>query len=145
MMGPPRAPLRLARPLLTSKVMRFVAAIILFAHGLAHIPGFVAPWRLSTKFPYKTTIFAGHLDVGRFGARVVGGLWLLMAINFAIVAWAAKQGAAWWPLGALEAAVGSLLLCLVDLPEAGIGVAVDVVLIAVIFAWRAGLGLLRLS
>ena len=125
--------------------MRFVAAFILLAHGLAHITGFVAPWRLSKKFPYKTTIFAGHLDIGRFGARVVGGLWLLMAINFALVAWAAKEGAAWWPLGALEAAVGSLLLCLVEWPEASIGVAVDVALIVVIFAWRAGLGLIRLS
>ena len=125
--------------------MNYVVAIILLVHGLCHLPGFVAPWRLSSKFPYRTTALAGHLDIGRVGARVVGVLWLSLVIDFALVAWAAYAGAAWWPLGALMAASGSLLLCLVDWPETSIGAAIDVALIVVIFVWRASLGLIRLG
>ena len=128
-----------------STIVNIVAAIILLSHGLAHMPGFASRWRLSPRFPYKTTILAGHLDVGDIGAKVVGALWLLLVIDFAIVAWGAYEGASWWPLGTLAAASGSLLLCLIDWPETSIGVAIDVVLIVIVFVWRAGLGLIRLS
>jgi len=125
--------------------MRIVAAIILLVHGISHLPGFEGPWKLSARFPYKTTILAGRLDVGDVGAKVVGVLWLLLVIDFAIVAWAAYVGAAWWPLGALVAASGSLLLCLVDWPETSVGVVIDVALIVIIVIWKSGLGLIRLG
>jgi hypothetical protein len=128
-----------------STIVNIVAASILVIHGLSHLPGFVGPWRLSAKFPYKTTILAGRLDVGDVGAKVVGGLWLLLVIDFAVVAWAAYVGAAWWPLGALGAASGSLLLCLVDWPEMSIGAVIDVALIVIIVIWKSGLGLIRLG
>ena len=126
-------------------MLNVVVAIILLMHGLAHLPGFERPWKLSARFPYRTTILAGRLDVGDVGAKVVGVLWLLLVIDFAIVAWAAYVGAAWWPLGALAAASGSLLLCLVDWPEMSIGVVIDVALIVVIVVWKSGLGLTRLG
>jgi len=82
--------------------------------------------------------------VGFIGAKVVGALWLLLVIDFAFVAWAALRGLAGWHLGVLQAAVGSLLLCLVDWPETRLGVAIDVALIVVVGVWRSGLGLIRL-
>ena len=125
--------------------MTIVAAILLMIHGLGHLPGFVGPWKLSARYPYKTTILAGRLDVGDLGAKVVGALWLLLVIDFALVAWAAYEGASWWPLGTLAAASASLLLCLVDWPETSIGVVVDIALILIIVIWKSGLGVIRLG
>jgi hypothetical protein len=64
--------------------MRFVVALILFAHGFAHLVGFVVPWRMATlpQMPYKTTVLANSLDVGKTGIRVVGIVWLLVAVWF---------------------------------------------------------------
>jgi hypothetical protein len=128
-----------------STALNVVAAMVLLLHGLSHLPGFVGPWRLSPDFPYKTTILRGRLDVGDVGAKVVGVLWLLLVIDFAAVAWVAYAGAPWWPLGALAAAAGSLLLCLIDWPETMIGVVIDIVLIIIIVIWQSGLGLIRLG
>ena len=113
--------------------------------GSAICPGSSVRGRLSARFPYKTTILAGRLDVGDVGAKVVGALWLLLVIDFALVAWAAYEGASWWPLGTLAAASASLLLCLVDWPETSIGVVVDIALILIIVIWKSGLGVIRLG
>ena len=45
--------------------MRFVLALLLVAHGVAHLVGFVASWKLATlaELPYKTTVFSGRVDV----------------------------------------------------------------------------------
>jgi hypothetical protein len=126
-------------------VLNVVAAGILLVHGLAHLPGFVGRWKLSARFPYKTTILGGRLDVGDVGAKVVGVLWLMLVIDFAVVAWLAYRGAPSWPLGALAVASGSVLLCLIDWPETMIGAVIDVVVVVVIFIWQSGLGLLRLG
>jgi hypothetical protein len=46
--------------------MRFVAALVLIVHGVAHLVGFVVPWRLATlpEVPYRSTILGGRLEVG---------------------------------------------------------------------------------
>ena len=126
-------------------MLNVVAAVILAAHGLAHLPGFVGPWKFSAGVPYKTTILGGRLDVGDVGAKVVGVLWLLLAVAFVLLAWVAYAGAPWWPLGALAVASVSLLLCLIHWPETIIGVVIDILLIIVILTWQSGLGLIRLG
>ena len=120
--------------------MRFVSiavAIALFAHGFAHVVGFVGPWRLSTKIPYKTTILAGRAELGDVGIKIVGVLWLLLALDFALLAWGAAGRSAWWEKGTLITAGGSLLLCLVDWPDARIGALVNTAIIAILLALRA--------
>jgi hypothetical protein len=131
--------------LATTPIVNVAVAIILLVHGIAHLPGCVGRWRPKENFPYQTTILGGRIEVGRVGGLVVGGLWLLLAIYFALVAWAAFTGASWWPSGVVQVAFGSLLLCLVDWPEAKIGVAVDVALILIVVGWHAGLGVIRLG
>jgi len=120
--------------------VRFVSiavAIALFAHGFAHIVGFVGPWRLSEKIPYRTTILAGRVDLGKVGIRILGVLWLALALDFALVAWGAAAHMLWWQNGALITASGSLLLCLIDWPDTRIGALVNVAIIAVLLAMRA--------
>src|SRR5688500_16987409 len=63
--------------------MRFAFAFFLLIHGIAHLPGFVVPWRLATltEMPYKTTLFNGAVNAGPVGARVIGLLWLLAGLG----------------------------------------------------------------
>jgi len=120
--------------------VRFVniaAALVLLAHGFAHTVGFVGPWRLSAKVPYNSTVLNGRIDLGSIGARVMGVLWLLLALDFALLAWGAIARTDWWQTGALVTAVASLVLCLVDWPDTRIGALVNVVIIAVLLIVRA--------
>ena len=70
--------------------MRFVLALLLVAHGVAHLVGFVSSWKLATlaELPYKTTVFSGRVDVGDAGIRMMGALWLLAALAFLVAAFA---------------------------------------------------------
>ena len=124
--------------------MRYVLAAFLAAHGIAHLVGFVVPWRLMTAadLPYKTTIFAGRVDLGADGIRMIGLLWLATAVAFlaASVTWALDLRSAFVLLAVAVAA--STMLCVVDWPEARIGLLVNVaILAALVAATRAGMQL----
>src|ERR671923_773416 len=103
--------------------MRIVLAITMVLHGAAHFVGFAESWQLSLteSGSYKTTILSGHLDLGAAGIRVAGVLWLLAALAFVLVAAGAVVSSSWWVSMAVTAAVASLVLCLMWLPEARIG------------------------
>ena len=130
-------------------VLRVAAAAILLAHGIAHLVGFVGSWRLSPKVPYTTTVFAGRLDVGTAGTRVLGVLWLLLAADFLLTAGAAMMGLPWWPRAALVAATGSLVMCVAAWPNGVIGAVIDAAIILAVVVWRLGLvggpGLIRVA
>jgi hypothetical protein len=108
--------------------MRFVLAFLLVAHGVAHLVGFVASWKLATlaELPYKTAVFSGRVDVGDAGIRVMGVLWLLAALAFLVAAFAVATETGWAGRFTLAAVIASLILCVVGWPEARIGVAVNV-------------------
>ena len=112
--------------------MRYVLAILFLAHGVAHLPGFLTSWRLASLegMAYKTTLLAGSVDVGDVGIRIVGVLWLLVAMGFIASGVGTALGVAWW--GTLTAVVASFSLALsaMEWPEAKIGVAVNLVILA---------------
>ena len=62
--------------------MRVALAALLIVHGVAHLVGFVVPWKLvsTVEMPYRTTILGGMADVGDVGARTLGVIWLMAAI-----------------------------------------------------------------
>jgi hypothetical protein len=113
--------------------MRIALSIVLIAHGVAHLVGFVVPWRLMAvpEMPYGTTILAGAIDIGDSGARALGALWLIAAVAFAVLGGALLAGVS--VRGWLFALLGlSLALCALGWPEARIGVAVNAVLLGVL-------------
>lgn len=117
--------------------MRIALAILLSFHGLAHLAGFAGAWQIAPEgFPYKTTILNGHVDLGSAGIRVVGTLWLIMGAAFAVVAISTIIGVAWWPQLALFVAILSLLLSAAELPEARLGVAINIAVIAALMVGR---------
>jgi hypothetical protein len=121
-------------------MLRWMLSIVFIAHGIAHLVGFVVPWGLweVKDAPYKTTLLAGRIEVGNIGIRAFGLLWLVAALAFIIAGIAGFAGQLWWPFAA-GAAVFSLVLGVLGLPETRIGVVVDVaILILLILAARAG-------
>jgi hypothetical protein len=116
--------------------VRMVLAAILIGHGAAHVVGFAVPWKLVTspEIPYRTTVLAGTLDVGSVGVRVLGVLWLAVAIAFVSVAVALLQHASWWNREALVLVGVSLVLCVLALPESRPGFVANAVVLALLIA-----------
>lgn len=107
--------------------MRYAFALLLVAHGVAHLVGFVSAWKLATlaELPYRTTLFSGHLDVGEAGIRLVGVLWLLAALTFLVAAVAVANEGVWARRALSVALLVSAPLCAAAWPEARLGLAVD--------------------
>ena len=126
--------------------MRFGLVFLLVAHGVAHLVGFVSSWKLATlaELPYKTTVFAGRVDIGDAGMRVMGTLWLLAALAFLVAAIAVATATDWATRFTFAVVIASLILCVVGWPDARSGVAVNVGLV-LLFAIGAGLDLAVLT
>ena len=117
--------------------MRIALAILMALHGVAHLVGFAGAWRLAPQgIPYKTTVLAGQIDLGDAGIRLFGLLWLAAGLSFVLAAVGAVVDTEWWAELALVIAVASLVLSVTELPQAGIGIAVNLVVIAVLLAGR---------
>lgn len=112
--------------------MRIALAVLMVLHAVAHLPGFLVPWRLASipEMPYRTTVLAGRLDLGDGGMRMMGAAWLLAALTFVLAAAGAAGARGWWMPVAVAAAVVSLVLSVLGLPAARIGVAVNLVILA---------------
>ncbi len=116
------------------RVTRRVAAILLALHGVIHLIGFVTPWQIASLegFAYRTTLLNGALDVGDAGVRVVGLVWLGLTVGFLAAGYGVWRGER-WALGlTVVLAVVSLVVCLLGLPETFAGVAINVVILALV-------------
>jgi uncharacterized membrane protein YccF (DUF307 family) len=116
--------------------MRMVLAVLMALHAVAHLPGFLVPWRLASlpEMPYGTTVLDGRLDLGDAGIRVVGAAWLAAALAFVVAAVAAGTDRSWWMAAATAAAGVSLVLSVLGLPAARIGIAANVMILAALYA-----------
>ena len=121
--------------------MRAAFSLLLILHGIAHLPGFLVPWRLAApaEMPYATTVLDGTADLGPVGVRVVGILWLLTALVFVVAGAATLLGDAAWKTISITAIVASLALTVLGWPESRLGLALDFLLLTyLIFGARAG-------
>ncbi len=93
--------------------MRMILATLLIGHGVAHVVGFAVPWKLvtSSEVPYRTTVAGGLVDIGPAGVRLVGLLWLLVAVAFVSVAAGVLQHTTWWYRESLAIVMVSFVLC----------------------------------
>lgn len=112
--------------------MRYVIAVLIGCHGLAHLAGFGVAFQLlvSLERPYQTTVLNGLVDVGHHGARIVGVLWLATALACMFAGSALWENAAWAAPFTTSVLLFSLALCVAALPEAWLGVLANVVLLA---------------
>jgi hypothetical protein len=119
--------------------MQYVIAIILLIHGIAHLVGFVVPWRIAKleEAPYKTTLMGGRLDVGDAGIRIVGVVWLLIALAFFVSGTALLFLSGWWWSYTLVVAAISLVLCVLGLPDSKFGIPINVVILGYLLAGKS--------
>ena len=111
----------------------------LVVHGIAHLVGFVVPWKIfqAEEMPYSTTLFGGRIEVGDLGAKIVGLFWLGLALAFLTAAgfvWVQRQG--WTDLVVILASA-SLVLSILGLPAARLGVPINIVLLGLLLGGRA--------
>ncbi len=121
--------------------MAFLLALLMTAHGFAHLVGFVVAWQIRSfpDTPFHTTILNGAIDVGPWGIRIVGLLWLLAGVTFVFAASGVALRQAWWPVMTTIIITASLMLCVVGWPEARIGLYVNLLLAALLMAgYRLG-------
>ncbi len=112
--------------------MKTVLGVLLLAHGVAHLVGFLVPWRLfeADDLPYTTTILGGRIDLGATGIRLVGLVWLALALAFGVTAVAVWTASPRVLSALLPLALASLVLCITGWPAAKIGVPVNLGLLA---------------
>jgi len=115
--------------------LRILLAVWFFAHGLAHVPGFIVAWQLRSfpSLPFHTTVLANRIDIGRLGIRAVGLAWLLGAVAFVALGFAASLRIPWWRETAYVALGLSLVLCVLGWPHSKIGVASNIAVAVLLF------------
>jgi len=120
--------------------MHFVISALFVIHGVAHLVGFVVPWRIATleETPYKTTILNGKIDVGDSGIRAIGVGWLIAALAFMVCAVAVAMQLQWWIWVTMAATLVSFDLTIIGWPESRIGVAVNVLIVVLLIASALG-------
>jgi len=114
--------------------MRILLGAVLFAHAIAHIVGFVVPWRLLTSadVPYRTTILAGSVDLGAAGIKALGIVWLAAAIAFIFIAAALFVRTTWWLPALVAMVLASIVLCVLGWPDARIGIAANALILGLL-------------
>jgi len=116
--------------------MRYLLVVFAVLHGICHLPGFAVNWRLMAmpELLFRTTILQGQVDLGETGIRVWGVIWLALAVAFAVLAVGVWSRASWWLLMAPVAVGFSALCCVLALPEARLGLAANLLLLALVCA-----------
>lgn len=121
--------------------IRTAFALLLVAHGVAHLVGFGHAWHLLSPdpLPVQTTLF-DRVDIGEAGMRSLGVVWLVIGLAFIVAGGAALLRAAWWMVGAATAATLSIVICTLAQPDANVGLVIDIAIVmAVLVAGRLSL------
>jgi hypothetical protein len=115
-------------------MIRVAFALFLFIHGFAHLVGFVVPWRIAAldQMPYRTTVLAGAINIGDVGIRVVGIIWLGLALTFVGGSFGFVTRQPWALRLTMWTAGISLAMCLIGWPDARIGVFVNLIIIGLL-------------
>lgn len=115
-------------------MIQTIAAVLLALHGVIHLIGFVVPWHIAALegFAYRTTAFNGAWEVGDAGVRLIGLVWLGLAIGFVVAGYGIwRRGP--WAVGLTGVlAILSLIVCVVGLPETVAGLVINGVILAAV-------------
>jgi hypothetical protein len=123
-------------------MLRVVSAIVLVAHGLGHVLGFLAAWTsVPMGFTGKPWIFGGA-EIGSPVGKLFGLVWLVALAGFVAAGYALYKDEGWWRTAVVAASVISLVVILpwwntVTPGSRLAAVLVDIIVIAVVIWQRA--------
>ena len=111
-----------------------VFAVFLILHGLVHVIGFTVPWGLDGPrgVEYSTLILNRSIEVGDAAFKALGFVWLAAAVAFVVVGVMVWRAHPWARRTTVALVLGSLVLCAIGLPGSRFGLAIDVVLLALL-------------
>ncbi len=111
-----------------------VFAVFLVLHGLAHVYGFTTPWGIASprRADYSTLILNGSIDIGDAAIKAMSFLWLGAVFAFALAGLMVWRGHPWARRTTVAVVLGSLVICAIRVPGSVIGLAIDVVLLALL-------------
>jgi hypothetical protein len=117
----------------------YFAAFVLIVHGLIHLLGTTVYLQLGevSGFPYKTMLLGNSWDVGPVSIGIFGAMWAVAAVGFIVAAIAMLTGSSWWQPVLIGVTVFSLLLTGLDWSLAFAGVALNLVILALVFWQRS--------
>ena len=118
-------------------MIRFVFAVPLLVHGLAHISGFLAAWTSAdVGYREQSWLFSADITMSSPVGKAFGLLWLVAAIGLIGSGLGMVFRQDWWPALAMAASAISLVVILPWLrtvpPGAWVGAAFDVLVIVVL-------------
>ena len=115
--------------------MRIAISLLFIAHGVAHLVGFVVPWKLmsAAEVPYRTTVVGDAIDIGDSGVRALGIAWLITALAFILIGCVMIAGGNVRPWIFVVLTL-SVVLCVLGWPDARIGLVVNALLFGAFFA-----------
>jgi hypothetical protein len=113
-------------------LMRIAFALLLAAHAVAHLPGFLMAWNLLAvpETPFKTTVLGGRVDLGVPGIRLVGVAWLMTGVLVALAAIAVFRNSVEAYAVAWCAVAVSTAMTAVGWPDSKTGLVLNLVIIA---------------
>lgn len=113
------------------KIIAIGIAVLVIIHGMIHLIGFRVYGRgiRMADMPFKTTFFNDSLDLGIFGTRVYGWLWLLPTLGFILAGVGFFLHASWWQPLLIVASLSSLIITGVDWKNAFLGTLIDAILL----------------
>lgn len=121
--------------------LRRILAVVLVVHGIAHLVG-TTDAVTAVNENASVSYVLGQWDIGGTGLLVgLATLWAVVAVGFAAAGVTTWVDAPFWPRALATISAVSLVLCLVALPQAAIGVVINIVLLATVAmvpARRAG-------
>jgi hypothetical protein len=111
--------------------MRTALSIVFIIHGMAHLPGFLVPWRLAAldSMPYTTKVLGGTADLGPVGIRALSILWLVAALAFIGAGASTLLGDSAWYTLAVTAIMASLSLTILGCPQSQAGLFLNILLL----------------
>jgi hypothetical protein len=91
--------------------MRFVFALPLIIHGLAHISGFIASWTpANVGYADRPWIFSPDIRVGGAVGKAFGLLWLIAAMGLIGAGMGILFGQEWWTALGMAGTVISMVV-----------------------------------
>lgn len=115
-------------------ILRIAAAIILLLHGLIHLIGVVVFLKIveTKELPYSTKVLGGAIDIGEFGTRILGVLWLIATLGYVVASYAVVTKAEWWQDAVLTTTCLSLFVTILGWKDAVFGTIFNVLILIVL-------------